>query len=338
MKRKDTLDALFLKKNTATAAPQPEPERERIKSGAISAMGASLQQLTDGARRASHLQQQIDSGGAVVELDPTVVDSGMVKDRIFIDVDPSFNELVDSIAGNGQQVPILVRPIEDQAGRYQVAYGHRRLKAAQHLGIKVKAIVKPMTDDELVIAQGKENLERRDLSYIEKALFARRLEDSGFDRSTIVAALSTDKADLSRYISIARLIPDDLLNLIGPARRIGRSRWLTLAEYLKNAEADETVKTVTSGDDFLMLASDERFARLFKALAPQPAAPVVVQPAATRSSVWTSEEGEDIAYVEQGSTQTLLTIDETLAPEFGAFILTQLDKLYERYRAEQKKH
>lgn len=48
-------------------------------------------------------------------------------------------------------------------GFYQAAYGHRRLCAARELGIPVKAIVRVLDDHALVMAQGKENAERRNL-------------------------------------------------------------------------------------------------------------------------------------------------------------------------------
>jgi hypothetical protein len=73
-----------------------------------------------------------------------------VSDRISITVDPGFESLVDSMRENGQQVPILVRPQSASPGRYQVAYGRRRLRAAALLGRMVRAIVQTLTDNELV--------------------------------------------------------------------------------------------------------------------------------------------------------------------------------------------
>ena len=40
----------------------------------------------------------------------------------------------------------------------------------------MRAIIQALTDAELVIAQGKENAERRNLSFIERALFAANLD------------------------------------------------------------------------------------------------------------------------------------------------------------------
>ncbi|MFC0217776.1 ParB family chromosome partitioning protein [Pseudochelatococcus lubricantis] len=333
MSRKDTLAALFTQKKAVTppAAPVGEAERERIRSGAISAMGASLQQLTEGARNAARLQEQIEEGTVVVNLDPALVDSGMVADRLQPEVDPSFDELVASIRDSGQQVPILVRPRDqDQTPRrYQVAYGHRRLRAAQQLGISVKAIVRPLTDAEMVVAQGKENLERRDLSYIEKALFARRLEDAGFERATIVAALSTDKADLSRYISVARLIPEDVAQAIGPAGRVGRARWLLLAENLKRPGASRRLKSVLESEEFRQADSNARFAQVFAALADKAVAEK------TSERIWRDQEGRAVVRIESRKDRTVFVVDEAAAPEFSVFLEQEFDTLYARYRQKQ---
>ncbi|MGV6872514.1 plasmid partitioning protein RepB [Pseudochelatococcus sp. B33] len=326
MSRKDTIAALFTQKKAATAAPPTDPERERVKTGAISAMGASLQHLTESARNAARLQEQIEEGTVIVKLDPAAIDSGMVMDRLQPAVDPSFDALVASIRESGQQIPILVRPISEAPRRYQVAYGHRRLRAARQLGIEVKAIVRPMTDAEMVVAQGKENLERRDLSYIEKSIFARRLEDAGFDRATIIAALSTDKADLSRYISVARLIPDALAQAIGPADRIGRARWLVLADNLQRPDAAKQAEAVLAGEAFARADSNARFALVLKAVSEPEAA--AKKPAVR---IWQDPDGKKVLRIESRKDETALVVDEAVAPAFGDFLLGEIETLYQRY-------
>ena len=58
MSRKDAINSLFLKKPEPAATPQPK-SAERVRTGAIAAMGSSLQEMTDGARAAERLQQQL---------------------------------------------------------------------------------------------------------------------------------------------------------------------------------------------------------------------------------------------------------------------------------------
>lgn len=330
MSRKATIDTLFVKRsdagNTSVSA-----DKDRVRTGAISAMGTSLKELTEGAKAAARLQEQIEAGAAVVELDPSVLDSSMVRDRLISEIDTSFDALVESIKASGQQVPILVRPHPENPQRYQVAYGHRRMRAAAFLGLKVRAVVRPLTDNELVVAQGKENLDRRDLSYIEKALFARRLEDQGFERTVIMTALSTDKGDLSRYISVARMIPEPLLQAVGPASKVGRSRWIALSDRLAQPRGDKIVDEVLKSDEFRRLDSDGRFALLFEALTKTSRKP----PSRARS--WTNRAGQKAARIELRVDRTILTIDESLVPAFGSFLVDHLDDLYDRFlKAKQE--
>ena len=76
-----------------------------------------------------------------------------------------------------------------------------------------------MSDIESVVAQGVENSQREDLSYIERALFAARLEDRGFARTVIIDALATDKTELSKLISVARAVPNPSSTQLGPRPR-----------------------------------------------------------------------------------------------------------------------
>jgi ParB family chromosome partitioning protein len=330
MSRKDTIDALFAKRPLGAPNTTAAPERDRVRTGAISAMGASLQHLTETAKVAARLQDQIDSGDLVTEVRPTDIDGSFITDRIVLDVDPSLDALVASMAESGQQVPILLRPHPESTGRYQIAYGHRRVRAAERLGVNIKAIVRRLTDAELVVAQGKENLERRDLSFIERAFFAKRLEDRGFDRAVVIAALSSDKADVSRYVSLARAIPEAIAFAIGPAPKVGRARWADLAGRLANELGREIAEAAISKAEFLSLDSDARFATLFDALRPP-------QEGAATAEVWTVRDGRAVARIERGSHRFVLALDERVAPAFGDYILKELGTLFAAYERSKEK-
>ena len=234
MSRRSTLADLLNQGASSNAGPAPEM-LQPIASGALRAMSLSLERMSSEADEAQGLKSKIATGDHVVDLDPEQIDASFIKDRIPVEGDIEFEAFVKSISEQGQQVPILVRLSPSEPGRYQVAYGHRRVRAAARLQIPVRAIVKALTDEELAIAQAKENLERQDLSYIERALLARQLEERQFDRAMIMGALGVDKGDLSRLLSVAHGVPADLILAIGPAPRIGRPRWVQLAELVRSA-------------------------------------------------------------------------------------------------------
>lgn len=318
MSRKSTIDSILM----PVSAPAPRAvvdSAHRVRTGAIAGMRSHLSGLQATATNAARLQEQVANGSAVIEIDPDLIDASMVVDRIATEIDPSFDELIESIKQSGQQVPILVRPRE--GGRYQIAYGRRRVRAVSQIGGRVKAIVRDLTDDELVVAQGKENFDRKDLSFIEKAQFARRLEDQGYERAVIIAALSTEKGNLSRYIAAARSIPEDLVQAIGPAAKAGRARWATLAEYLPGREAD--AQTEADKPEFKAMDSDARFAAVLRALSrPAPKA--------------TSWVGGKAARIDRKEDKTVLTIDENAAPDFGSFLVERMDALYREYLDRRK--
>ncbi|WP_457588031.1 plasmid partitioning protein RepB [Ensifer canadensis] len=249
------------------AVPQPA-ETPRAASGAIKAMGLSLGSITREAEEARSLREALHQGERVVELDPDLVDASFVGDRLTdgeLD-DPDFLALGDSIRENGQQSPILVRPHPEKHGRYQTAYGHRRLNAVRSLGIKVKAIVRPLTDDELVLAQGKENAERRNLSFIERALFASALAERGFDRKVIGDALAIQKSELSRLIQVAESVPLPIARAIGPAPKVGRERWMAIGAMLEGEPARQKAQEEIGLRRFLEADSDQRFQFVFARL------------------------------------------------------------------------
>lgn len=243
------------------AAAQVQPQHKP--AGAVRAMNLSLGRLGDEAAAAKELRSVLAAGDKVVELSPGLIEASFVQDRIPTDHDVALEELIASMRESGQQVPILVRPHPTKENHYQAAYGHRRLRAAIVLDRPVKAIVRLLTDEELIVAQGQENGPRVDLSFIERALFAKRLEQHGFDRDKISQALSVDKPETSRLLQVADVIPTDIILAIGPASKIGRPRWMAFAELLKDKAASGRVADAIAEAQFGAIDTNERFARLW---------------------------------------------------------------------------
>ncbi|MCY1740617.1 plasmid partitioning protein RepB [Ensifer sp. SL37] len=326
MSRRDSIDSLFLKKPVATASSASK-SADRVRTGAISAMGSSLQEMAENAKQASRLQQQLAEGEVVISIDTASVDTSKIVDRIPADVDPDFDALVQSVAEHGQQVPILVRPSPQATGRFEIAYGRRRLKAAQTLGLPVRAIVRNLSDSQLVIAQGRENLDRKDLSFIEKAFFAKHLEDAGCDRSTIIAALASDKADVSRYVAAARQLPEDVVRLIGPAPKAGRARWLALVDRLASPSKLANARELLRGYADNKLESDVRLDALLRALDE----PEKIDPAG-KAGDWKTPLGKRGARIEERRGKTMIVFDEKVVPAFAQFISAKLDELYREFQ------
>ncbi len=170
----------------------------------------------------------------VWELDPVEIEDERYSDRL----DPKdVDDLRASIEQNGQTVPILVRRHPAETNRYLLVYGRRRLEAirASDKVKKVRALIANLDDTAALRAQVSENTGRRDLSYIERALFAQELLANGFgSQAQIAEVLNVTRSAVSMSISVAKSIGTDLARAIGPAHGIGRPRWESLAKELSN--------------------------------------------------------------------------------------------------------
>jgi ParB family chromosome partitioning protein len=290
------------------------------------------------ADAAKDLEARLTAGELVVDLDPKSVDASFVTDRMQRE-DSNYRILLEGIRAKGQDSPILVRPHPTDTGRYQVAFGHRRLRAASELGRPVRAVVRQLSDRDLVVAQGQENSARGDLSFIERARFARALEDSGYDRDTIISALSSDKTSVSRMISVATRIPETVVNAIGPAPATGRDRWIALTAVYQGEGDDRSVEDLLQSPEFGEGTSDERF-NLVMDFFSQPSTGKQTNPgdlparrlrARGQTRYWSPKSGVRLARITSNESAFVLAIDKRVAPGFGDYLLAELDQLYDAY-------
>ena len=147
--------------------------------------------------------------------------------------DEKMEELIESIRMQGILTPVLVRP--DDTDGYEMISGHRRMHAAQRLGLEtIPAIVKEMTDDESTIAMVNANIQREELLPSERA-FAYKMKMDALNRQGKRTDLTLghdvpkwsheqigNEAGLSgrqikRYIRLTELIPE-LLEMVDEKR------------------------------------------------------------------------------------------------------------------------
>lgn len=336
MARKNLLASITEEKLTTvnSGAPAPAQAPPFARHGAF---GAVTRTIDDLAARAQDIEARLVAGEKVVDLDPGTIDSSFIADRLTQD-DDAFQSLLEAMRARGQDSPILVRPHPSAVGRYQVAFGHRRLRAAKRLGRQVRAVVKSLSDRDLVLAQGQENSARADLSFVERALFAHKLEQAGYDRETIIAALSVDKTVISRMIFVASKLPQHIVDAVGPAPSTGRDRWV---EFVQNLDAIDTavLSDAIASAEFAAAGSDERFNQLaglataavrHRQAEDQP--PVTSQP-----TFWANPKGERVAQIKSGKRALSIVIDRRAAPDFGEFLVGRLDKLYAEYASAKKR-
>jgi ParB family chromosome partitioning protein len=287
-------------------------------SGAVRAMSLGLDRLSAEAAQAKALREELASRETTQELDPALFRPSMVSDRIPSSSDLRFQELKAAIAENGQQIPIIARPHPAEEGYFQIAAGHRRWKVAEELGLPLKAIIRKLSDQEMVILQGQENGPREDLTFVERARFALQMETHGFDRDTLSAALSVDKPEVSRLLTVAQALGEELIVAIGPAPKVGRPRWLQLAKGLEQDGAREELDTVVSSEIFQVADSDRRFALALSAVGAQKG-PRKRRPVSSDRVAWIEKKGSTMRLVSDNA-------------RFASFLQRRLPELLEEFK------
>ena len=194
----------------------------------------------------------------VHEVDPDRIGLGRFRDRF--DAGAEIEGLVASIRESGQQIPVMLRRTADGAAtEYEPVYGRRRIAACRRIGIPVRAYIGDFDDESLVVAQGLENAERLENSFIEKASFIVQLREAGVEARLIERSLSIATDEIYRMSSVVRDIPAELITAIGPAHGVGRRQWLSLAQVTRGIDKRRVQTAIKDIED--IAASPDRFAR-----------------------------------------------------------------------------
>jgi len=297
---------------------------------ALGAISKSLERINARSEKADEIEKKLTSGQTIIEIETELIENSFISDRLGIDQGDQ-DKLVTQIREMGQLVPILVRPHPEKPQHFQIAYGHRRVAAAKALGRKVRAIVKQMTDEELVIHQGQENNTRSDLSFIEKAFFAQALEKRGYSRETMHQSTGIDKAILSKMITFVRTIPEAVVIRIGRAPDIGRKRWEQFVAALLEEGGLSAALAAVDDPRLAELSSDDRFHHVFnqiKAAKPKTRA-------ASENSKPTLGNGVQPVEVHLSGSRMMLVFDERVSPGFADLVRSRLNSLFSEYEASR---
>ncbi len=157
------------------------------------------------AKRRSHDGKPgIDSGHVQsLELNVSDIDNNPFQPR------RRFNEaeiasLAESIREHEQLQPILVRRV---GGRYQLISGERRLRATIHAGLTTIRAELREADDRLVAELAiVENLQRKDLDAIEKAMsFRRYIDEHQCTQEDLAKRLKIDRSTIANLMRLLEL-------------------------------------------------------------------------------------------------------------------------------------
>lgn len=148
-------------------------------------------------------------------------------------------ELADSISQHGILQPLLVRPLV--SGGYQIVAGERRWRAARMAGLtEVPAVVREMSDQQVMQLALIENLQREDLTALEEA--------QGYQ--TLMESYELTQEEIAKIVGKSRPAVANALRLLNLPQAVRE----LVAEGKLSAGHARTLLPIESAQDILEMA------------------------------------------------------------------------------------
>lgn len=134
------------------------------------------------------------------------------------------DELADSIKQVGVLEPIIVRPLNGDV--YEIVIGERRFRAAQQAGLdKIPAIIKDYSDEEVMEINLIENVQREELSAVEKGKICSDLlskfPNKFPSRASLARQLGVGESSVNDWLYTTEM-PFGVRNRIAPKTESGK--------------------------------------------------------------------------------------------------------------------
>ena len=119
----------------------------------------------------------------------------------------TLHELAESIRAQGVVQPIVVRPVAQAEGAFEIIAGERRWRAAQIAGLaRVPVVVREVPDQAVVAMALIENIQREDLNPLEEANALRRLtQEFGLTHQQAGTSVGRSRVAVSNLLRLLEL-------------------------------------------------------------------------------------------------------------------------------------
>ena len=145
--------------------------------------------------------EEEEAGAGVQEIPLHKIELNPKQPREEVD-EEKLKNLAESIESSGVIQPIVVRPRDDM---YQLAVGERRLRASRRAGLEtIPAVVRDLSDEDMLETALAENIQRSDLNPVEKARAVQRMIDE----------LEITQAEAGERLGLNRSTVSNLLRLL----------------------------------------------------------------------------------------------------------------------------
>jgi len=178
--------------------PSPQPQ------GSLEAVSGSSQIPRSGnSPKTSSPPPHTDGSGRLIEVEISQIESNPFQPRGEFPA-AEIQSLADSLRAHGLLQPLIVRRHGD---KFQLVAGERRLRAAVQAGWqRVPVQVVDADDQQLAELALVENLHRKDLNPLEKAIsFQRYLREFGVTQEQLASRLKMDRSTIANLIRLLEL-------------------------------------------------------------------------------------------------------------------------------------
>ena len=176
----------------------------------------------------------------------------------------ALSELSRSIAQYGVLNPLTVRK---RSGRFELVAGERRLRAAKQAGLfEVPCIIMDLSMEESSLLALVENIQRKDLDFVEEAeAISRLIKVFGMSQDEAARRLGKSQSSIANKLRILKLPPDilDTLRDASLSERHGRA----LLKLPTEDEQREALKVIIQ--EGLNVASTEEYIERLLSLPPE---------------------------------------------------------------------
>jgi ParB family chromosome partitioning protein len=190
--------------------PAPKSKAKGLGRGLGALLGETRREAPVSPQAEPDVTEAISSGLAVLAVSQIAPHPDQPRRRFD---EAALEELAASIAQRGVIQPVVVRPLPD--GSYQLVAGERRWRAAQKAQLhEIPALVRELSDRDVMALALIENLQREDLNPIEEARAYQRLAESESLTQAEIARM-VDKSR-SHVANLQRLLvlPEPVIDMV----------------------------------------------------------------------------------------------------------------------------
>ena len=164
-------------------------------------------------------------GARLAQLNPEDIVPNAQQPRTVFDP-ADLAELVHSIREIGVLQPIVVRPLPDQPGKYELVMGERRLRATKEVGLQtIPAVVRDTADADMLRDALLENLHRAQLNPLEEAsAYQQLLADFGITQDELAQRIGRSRPQITNTLRLLKLPESVQLRVAAGVLSAGHAR------------------------------------------------------------------------------------------------------------------